>query len=150
MKTIQSALAEDIRDEPGEESTNGLPGTQNIGSVLSAIADVMGETIGRFEEAAARITQIVLTKGSGAHNELIVELQGFDRLQQEFAAFGNALARCAAAANSLSWDGDQDARLRSDVIAAVAVSELRWRLLRRFEDDQRIDLVSSPNEEAIF
>jgi len=150
VKAIQSVLASDIRDDAEKERANGLSRPQNPGLVLTAIADVMGQTIGRFEEISARITQIVLTKRKNAHHELIVELQGFDRLQQEFAAFSNAIARCAAAINDLPWNSDQDARLRSEVIAAVSVSELRGRLLRRFEDDGRTDLNASPGEDAIF
>jgi hypothetical protein len=150
VKTVHSALAEDIRGNADEARTNGSPHAQTFGSVLSAIADVMSDTIARFEEISARITQIVLTKGRNAHHELIVELQAFDRLQQEFAAFSKAIARCAAAGNELPWNSDQDARLRSEVIAAITVSELRVRLLRRFEDDVIMDLTSSPDEETIF
>jgi hypothetical protein len=147
---IHSALAEDVRGNADEARTNGLPRPQNYGSVLSAISEVMGDTIRRFEEISARITQIVLTKGRNSHHELIVELQAFDRLQQEFTAFSNAIARCAAAGNDLPWNSDQDARLRSEVIAAISVAELRGRLLRRFEDDVTMDLSSSPDDEAIF
>lgn len=150
MKIIQPTLAEDVRDSAGEERTNELPRPQKFGSVILAITDVMSETIGRFEEISARITQIVLTKGKNAPQDLIVELQGFDRLQQEFTAFSNALARCAAAGNDLAWNSDQDARLRSEVIAAISVAELRGRLRRRFEDDVTMNDTSSPEDEAIF
>jgi len=104
LKMVQSVLAEDVRDDTDEERANGLPCPQKFGSVLLAISDVMIDTIGHFEEIFARITQIVLTKEKSANQELIVELQGFDRLQQEFTAFSNAFARCAAAGNDLERD----------------------------------------------
>jgi hypothetical protein len=150
VKIIHSVLAEDIRSNADEARTNELLRPQNYGSVLSAISDVMSDTIRRFEEISARITQIVLTKGRNTHRELIVELQAFDRLQQEFTAFSNAIARCAAAGNELPWNSDQDARLRSEVIAVISVAELRGRLLRRFQDDVTMNLTSSPDDEAIF
>jgi hypothetical protein len=147
---MQTALAENICDEAGEESANELPHTQNLGSVLLAIADVMGDTIAHFEEISSRITQIVLTTGGAAQRDLIVELQAFDRLQQEFTAFSKTFARCAAATDGLPWNADQDAQLRSNVIAGITVADLRWRLLRRFSDDRIEHLAPSPDDEQEF
>jgi hypothetical protein len=147
VTTPELGLAE-ISDGVDAKGTDASP-RQTVGAVILALSDVMTDTIGRFEQIAARITQIVLTKGSNSQQELIVELQSFDRLQQEFTAFTNALARCAAVGDELHLTDDQDSRLRSEVIAAITVSELRGRLLRRLESNLT-NVMSSLEDEAIF
>jgi len=143
---MPSVLA-DNGDACGQEIVGDRPRGQNLGAILTALADEMGETIGRLEEIAARISQIVLANGGGATRDLIVELQGFDRLQQEFSAFARSLLRCAEAAYELPWSGEHDARLRSEVVMAISVAELRGRVLRRFAEEA---LASSPEDEAVF
>jgi hypothetical protein len=74
--------------------------------------------------------------GSGRPDrELIVTLQSFDRLKQEFEALGDALTRYAESTNDLPHAGEERAQLGRDVVAAITVHDLKDRLLRRLQAD---------------
>ena len=78
---------------------------------------------------------------------MIVTLQDFDRLQQEFVALGDMLARYAAASDDalLIRDGHADF---GHVIASIVVGDLKERLLCRLQG-KSIDFVVplQPGEE---
>ena len=77
--------------------------------------------------------------GSGRPDrELIVTLQSFDRLKQEFEALGDALTRYAGSTNDVPLAGEERAQLGQDVIAAITVHDLKDRLLRRLQLDTRM------------
>ena len=112
----------------------------DVGAFLSVFAALLLDNVLRFEETANRVTALVM--GSGRPDrELIVTLQSFDRLKQEFEALGDALSRYAEATNDLPHVGEERARLGRDVITAITVHDLKDRLLRRLQ----VDL---PNVEA--
>ena len=88
----------------------------------------------RLEETVDQVTKLVM--GSGRPDrELIVTLQSFDRLKQEFEALGDALTRYAEAANAGSLGGEERAQLEEKVISAITVADLKDRLLRRLQGD---------------
>ncbi|HTS39102.1 MAG TPA: hypothetical protein VMH84_00985 [Xanthobacteraceae bacterium] len=95
----------------------------------------------RFDETANRVTDMVMNRAR-PDRELIVALQGFDRLKQEFEALGDALTRYAESTNRLPPAGEERAQLGREVITAITVADLKDRLLRRLQDG--LPLVETP------
>src|SRR5262249_8920161 len=81
-------------DRPGED----------VAAFLDTLTVILRETLGRLEGTVGRVSEMVLTRSGPADRELIVTLQDFDRLQQEFAALVDVISHCAA--TSGSWSGD--------------------------------------------
>jgi hypothetical protein len=106
----------------------------DAGAFLSVFAALLLDNVLRFEETASHVTNLVM--GSGRPDrELIVTLQSFDRLKQEFEALGDALTRYAESTNDLPHAGEERAQLGRDVVAAITVHDLKDRLLRRLQAD---------------
>ncbi len=98
-------------------------------AVLDALVDMLRSTLGRFEATAGRVTELVLQRKNSADRELIVGLQDFDRLQQEFAALIETLSRYAAGPVEHASTAGHGEQLRA-AIAAITVGELRDRLMQ--------------------
>jgi hypothetical protein len=116
---------------------------------LSAVASLMRDTVLRFEETVCRVTDLVTSQDGRAGRNMIVALQDFDRLQQEFGALGEALARYASTAGPRSAE-EARIRLGRDVIAPISIADLKERLLRHLQGEA-IDLSDEPpRAEEIF
>ena len=97
-------------------------------------AALLLDNVLRLDETVGRVTDLVI--GSGRPDrELVVTLQSFDRLKQEFEALGDALTRYAQSTNSVPPAGEERAQLGQEVIAAITLAELKDRLLSRLQDD---------------
>jgi hypothetical protein len=108
--------------------------SHDVGSFLAVFAALLLDNVLRLDETVGRVTDLVL--GSGRPDkELVVTLQGFDRLKQEFEALGDALTRYAESTNSVPPAGEERAQLGQDVIAAITLAELKERLLYRLHED---------------
>jgi hypothetical protein len=119
-----------------EESAN------DVGAFVAVFAALLLDNVLRLEETVDQVTKLVM--GSGRPDrELIVALQSFDRLKQEFEALGDALTRYAEATNAASLGGEQRAQLEQDVISAITVADLKDRLLRRLQGNL-LEVVASP------
>src|ERR1700758_1978091 len=119
---MTEALARAIPDgSGGAEPSASRPANEDIGAFLAVFAALMLDTILSFEETVGRITDMVMANGQ-AERELIVTLQSFDRLQQEFTALGDALSRYAQVANDRSASSEERTRLGREVIAAITVA----------------------------
>ena len=152
MKSANAASI--LRSHEGDaDQPPGAPaGRLDLREFLPAIAALLQETAGRLEDSAARVTQFVMTSRGRSDRNLIVTLQDFDRLQQEFTALGEALARYAA-----TWDETSSGHASHDefghVIAAVTVGDLRDRLLHRLragEPEIELFVPLQPDDEEIF
>ncbi len=146
MTAAQTAVI--VRDDDDPDATAGEPAVgPDLRAFLPAIAGLLHETAARFEETVARVTAIVMLQSGRAERDLIVTLQDFDRLQQEFVALGDTLVRFAAAS-------DEAASVRSgefgNVISAMAVGDLRHRLLCRLEGKDPDFGVSIVSDEGTF
>jgi len=64
---------------------------------VAAIAVALRESVAGFEETVSRVTEITAMRPGRADRDLVVALQNFDRLQQEFATLGEVLGRISAA-----------------------------------------------------
>jgi hypothetical protein len=136
-----------------EKEIVAVPASSSINEVagfLAAVATVLREAVVRFEETTARITERVAGHPT-RDSELVVTLQDFDRLQQEFVALAEVLARAAAKSRD-SWsrapDGTHPAE---DAIAAVSIADVKKRLMRQLTFLSTLDLSIVPTgEEALF
>jgi hypothetical protein len=108
--------------------------SNDVGSFLAVFAALLLDNVLRLDETVGRVTDLVI--GSGRPDkELVVTLQSFDRLKQEFEALGDALTRYAGATNSIPSEGQERAQLGQEVIAAITLAELKDRLLCRLQED---------------
>jgi hypothetical protein len=108
--------------------------SNDVGSFLAVFAALLLDNVLRLDETVGRVTDLVI--GSGRPDkELVVTLQGFDRLKQEFEALGDALTRYAESTNSVPPAGEERAQLGQEVIAAITLAELKDRLLCRLQED---------------
>jgi hypothetical protein len=114
---------------------------------LGALATLIGDTLSRHQDTVTRIADIVTTKGDGAQRDLIITLQNFDRLQQEFAQLGEALESYASV---VAFSKSDVSRVRQGlgVVEAINMADLKIRLLQLLKIDG-ID-VALPPEEEIF
>lgn len=112
---------------------------------LAAAGTVLRETLTRFERTSARISQRVTTEPRLADRALVVMLQDFDRLQQEFAMVVQVLI-CAAEKSGASWlRRDGGGHPAEDAIAKVSIAELKERL-QRLLDDSTLNIVPATEE----
>ena len=110
-----------------EESNN------DVGAFLAVFAALLLDNALRLDETVGRVTDFVMA--SKPSRELIVTLQSFDRLKQEFEALGDALTRYAEATNSVPLSTEARSQLEQNIIEGITVADLKDRLLNRLQDD---------------
>jgi DNA anti-recombination protein RmuC len=121
-----------------------------IGTFLGAMAKVLHETIARFEETVGRITDIAVLRSGRADRDLVVALQEFDRLQQEFVTLGEVLSRVATTSNGV-WSAEAGAvQLGHEAIAAISIAELKERLVRHLNGSAADLPMSETSDEVVF
>jgi hypothetical protein len=106
----------------------------DVGAFLAVFAALLLDNALSLDETVSRVTDLVMASGKPSR-DLVVALQSFDRLKQEFEALGEALTRYAQATSSTPAGGDERTQLGQSVIAAITVADLKERLLRRFQDE---------------
>ncbi len=118
--------------------------------VLAALASILRDSTGRFEETSDRITQLVVARESGSGVDIIVALQEFDRLRQDFEAIERILAGCAQVIERAA--GSEPGHPLRDVIDEIPVVDFKNRLARRLawvaQEADSADMTFV--EEAIF
>ena len=108
--------------------------SNDVGSFLAVFAALLLDNVMRLDETVGRVTDLVIG-GGRPDRELVVALQSFDRLKQEFEALGDALTRYAESTNAVPPSGEERAQLGQEVIAAISLAELKDRLLGRLQED---------------
>jgi hypothetical protein len=108
--------------------------SNDVGSFLAVFAALLLDNVMRLDETVGRVTDLVIGTGR-PDRELVVALQSFDRLKQEFEALGDALTRYAESTNAVPVSGEERAQLGQEVIAAISLAELKDRLLGRLQED---------------
>ena len=105
----------------------------DVRRLIAAMAIVLRETVAAFEDTVARITEMtVLRHGGNADRDLVVALQEFDKLQQEFATVSDILLRLSAPPH------EEGVPSSTELLPAIAIAGLRDRLARQLgnkEDD---------------
>src|SRR6476620_1613295 len=103
--------------------TNTDP-TNETGAFLAVFAALLLDNVVRLEDTVGTVTDLVMESGRPSR-EMVVTLQSFDRLKQEFEALGEALTRYAEATNKSELSGDELAELERGVISAITVADLK-------------------------
>ena len=105
-----------------------------VAALLGVLATLFIDNVRELEDTVARVTDLVM-RDSKPDRELIVTLQSFDRLKQEFEALSGALARYAESTNALPLAGDEPrAPFGRDVIHDITLGDLKERFLDRLEN----------------
>lgn len=129
MTLVPVKVACESEDGPAELSPRR--GEDDIKTFVAAIAIVLRESVAGFESTVSRVTEITVHRPGRADRDLVVALQDFDRLQQEFATLGEVLARISTA----SSDGAQAEQGASDglhpVLSDISIADLKDRLSRQ-------------------
>jgi hypothetical protein len=124
-----------IEEEVVTVQVSSNDGSSNdVGSFLAVFAALLLDNVLRLDETVGRVTDLVVGTGR-PDKDLIMALQGFDRLKQEFEALGDALTRYAESTNAVPPAGQERAQLGQEVIGAITLAELKGRLLSRLQDD---------------
>lgn len=118
---------------------------------VGAIAVVLRETVAGFEDTVQRVTDITVHRQGQADRELVVALQDFDRLQQEFATLSEVLIKLSAISGAAptahdTVHDDQD----HEVLAVISVADLKDRLARHLRSLMLDVSASKVSEETIF
>lgn len=93
---MPAELAQDAMAAPAEPAPRRAD--EEMKTFVAAIAVALRESVAGFEEAVSRVTEITAMRPGRADRELVVALQDFDRLQQEFATLGDVLGRISSGA----------------------------------------------------
>ena len=103
----------------------------DVKKFVAAIAVVLRDTVSAFEETVARVTEMTVLRPGQADRDLVVALQNFDRLQQEFHSLSEVLVRLSAVSGEHALLGEAGPREPGyDVLATIAVADLKNRLSR--------------------
>jgi hypothetical protein len=105
---------------------------------------VLHETVAAFELTVSRITEITVTRPGRADRDLVVALQDFDRLQQEFMTLGQVLGKLSG--KSAPDDGDVG---HHEVMADISIADLKARLAHHLMV-LTSDLPDVPQEDVEF
>src|SRR5262249_2697965 len=108
---------EDVEDSVRDASLQPAVGTE-LCELLLVVSELLHETTRRFEEPVAQVLELVMTGRGLEERNLVVTLQDFDLLQQEFVALADVLARYGTASKErrLVLGGDADVR---QIIGAI-------------------------------
>jgi hypothetical protein len=122
----------------------------DLAAFLGTLAAMLRETISKFERTSSKVTDLVVTQPGLTDRELVVALQDFDRLNQEFAAICDALARTGTSMTG-TWthSGDDDDHPRHKVIGAISIAELRDRMLSHLSSEPQEPSVDSMLDEPL-
>jgi hypothetical protein len=107
------------------------PAVGEIGTFLAATAEVLRETVMRFEKTTASITEHVMTRQGQADRDFIVTLQDFDRLQQEFLMLAEVLTQAAGKTGESWLRAEGGGHPAEDAVAGILVADLKERLMRQ-------------------
>jgi hypothetical protein len=139
------------RDVGASQPLDAVNGDLPLAKLLAAVASILRDSTGRFEETSDRIAQLVVSpEKSGSGVDIIVALQEFDRLRQDFDAIETILAGCAQVIERAA--ANETAHPFRDVVGKVPVVDFKNRLARRLAWVSRgIHTADMPFvEEAIF
>ena len=133
-----------------DQAGAATPDGDDVGVFLAAVATLMHETIMRFEETVGRVTETIVAQSGRADRDLVVVLQDFDRLQQEFVALGNVVAHFAATTSGSRLGGRWTKHHGYAAIDAISIAELKDSFVRYLEGDQMEFDESQMSEEVVF
>lgn len=99
----------------------------DVGAFLGALSGLLHDTVLRLEETVGQVTGKVVSQPSLVDRDMVVALQDFDRLHQEFVALGKVLAGYAAKRGEPA-EMERESLLL-ELLGAVPVHDFRQRLI---------------------
>jgi hypothetical protein len=137
--------------EQTSDADDGVVGeaADDLAAFLATLAAMLRETISRFEQTAAKVTDLIVTLPGQTDRELVVALQDFDRLNQEFAAISDALARTGASMTGSWMHEDGHDHPKHKVIHGISIAELRDRVINHLNSAPPEASVDSMLEEPL-
>jgi hypothetical protein len=145
--SAQPVMTPSEETEAAIESAGQRP-DNDMRHFLTAIAAVLGETVSSFENTVSRITEITVMQPGKADRDLVVVLQEFDRLHQEFSTLGQVLGRLGAENEPPATVGVGDSG--HPVLAAISIADLKQRLARHLSILTVEPSVGPETDEAVF
>jgi hypothetical protein len=149
---MNGSAAISVRTDAGPEDVSAPDGAlSEIAALLGVLATLFLDNVRELEDTVARVTDLV-TRDGRPDRELIVTLQSFDRLKQEFEALSGALARYADSTHTLPLDGDGPREpFGRDVIHDITLADLKERFLDRLDNGPGIVLqpLPEPSEDEL-
>jgi hypothetical protein len=134
--------------DPGDEAT--AASRNDIGAFFAAVAALQRETVLRFEGTVGRLTDLAMSGANSSDRDLIMTLQDFDRLQQEFAALGEMMARFGTIMGNFLSNHNLSDHLDRHVIADISIGDLKERLLRHYRGEPDSFDSATVLDEAIY
>lgn len=133
MNAANAANVPAGRTDSEVTTTSPVQPGDDLGAFLGTLATQLRDTLARFNHTADKVSEMVTSLPGQAGRDLIVVLQDFDRLQQEFAALGDVLARTGASAN-IVWPGGKGIdELKRELVSEISIADLRERILLQLE-----------------
>jgi hypothetical protein len=102
----------------------------SLRSLLIALGQLTFETATHLEELSGHISHDMLHPGKKGRN-LVVRLQGFDRMRQELCTIGESVESCAALISTSA--PSQHVR---NIIEAIPLAQMKKKLLRKVAFDE--------------
>lgn len=132
---MNHSAALSVEPEAGPGNSPAPDGAlSDIAALLGVLATLFLDNVRELEDTVARVTELI-TRDGRPDRELIVTLQSFDRLKQEFEALSGALARYAESTSALPATGDGPREpFGRDVIHEITLADLKERFLDRLEN----------------
>jgi hypothetical protein len=132
---LTGALAVQVQSDQAE-TEKMAPADRRAGEIddlLAAIAISFRESITCLEDTVAKITDLVI-KQFGSDRDLVMALQNFDRLQQEFSTLGEVVA-LVSTARSRAPGADESGvdEFCHHVIESISIAELKERIAFHFK-----------------
>jgi hypothetical protein len=122
-----------------------------VSTFMIATASALRDAVTRFEQTSAGISAYVASRPNEANRELIVTLQAFDRLNQEFVALAEVLTHAASKSSETWLRTHSGGHPAEDAISGVTVSELKERLMRHLGITKMdLTMLVPTGEEVVF
>lgn len=126
MTSEGAAQAVSGRDEAEQADSIGGAIDQEVRVFMIVFSTMLRETVLRFGQTAERVTDMIMTQPGSTHRDMVMTLQEFDRLQQEFVALGGVLDRFVTHPNNASSATPSGARF-DRAISGISLSEIKER-----------------------
>jgi hypothetical protein len=130
---VTSSSGARMAAEEGERADLNIPAglkispDDEIGVFLSALATILRETVSNLERTVSKVSEMVVVQPGKAQRDLVVTLQDFDRLQQEFNTLGDILACLAAGPGEAQAHDDNPVHPGHKAVAAISIADLKHR-----------------------
>jgi hypothetical protein len=131
--TADAAMLAGTTESPEPQSAKDNP-TAEIAALLGVLATLFLDNVRNLDDTVTQVTELVMREGRPSR-ELIVTLQSFDRLKQEFEALSGALSRYAESTTSIPLFGEERAQFGRDVINAISLADLKDRFHDRMDNN---------------